>query len=322
MSACFGLGVVIGKFLPPHKGHRFLIETAIQQCSHVVVIICGKPSDPIPGELRLEWLSEMIPTAEVRLIDDRYDENDSRVWAENTISWLGRAPDVVFTSENYGEIYAGHMKCQHVMVDLERATIPCSGTSVRKSPLEMWDYIDPPVRGWYAKRIVIVGAESTGTTTLAQDLAHALDTPWVPEYGREYSLIKQAKGESLWNSNEFLDIAHEQTRQENEAARMANRFLVCDTNAFATMLWHRRYLGHRHALLDKYGLHSKADLYLLTGCEIPFVQDGLRDGEHIRHEMHEWFAQALSEQTTPWFLVQGSRSERLAQALMLVKNLP
>jgi len=186
----------------------------------------------------------------------------------------------------------------------------------------MWDYIDPPVRGWYAKRIVIVGAESTGTTTLAQDLAHALDTPWVPEYGRAYSLIKQAKGESLWNSNEFIDIAHEHTRQENEAARMANRFLVCDTNAFATMLWHRRYLGHRHALLDKYGLHSKADLYLLTGCEIPFVQDGLRDGEHIRHEMHEWFAQALSEQTTPWFLVQGSRSERLAQALMLVKNLP
>ena len=115
--ADFGLGVVIGKFLPPHRGHRFLIETALSRCERVVVIVCGKPVDPIPPELRAGWLREIVPSAEVMLIDDRYDENDSRVWAENTIGWLGRSPDVVFTSESYGEAYAGHMGCVHVSVD-------------------------------------------------------------------------------------------------------------------------------------------------------------------------------------------------------------
>ena len=69
----FGHGVVIGKFLPPHRGHRFLIETALSRCDRVTVIVCGKPVDPIPPDLRAAWLRELLPAAEVMLIDDRYD---------------------------------------------------------------------------------------------------------------------------------------------------------------------------------------------------------------------------------------------------------
>jgi cytidyltransferase-related domain len=314
-SETFGLGIVIGKFLPPHRGHRFLIETAISRCQRTVVIICGKPSDPIPGEIRAAWLREMIPRAEIMLIDDRYDENDSKIWAENTIRWLGRAPDVVFTSEDYGNTYASHMGCKHVMVDHARLTIPCSGTAVRNDPMTMWDFIDPPVRGWFAKRVVILGAESTGTTTLAMDLASALGTCWVPEYGREYSLIKQAACDANWHTDEFAVIAREQNRLENEAARTCNRILVCDTDSFATTLWHRRYMGYDSEQVREIATERKADLYLLTGDEIPFVQDGLRDGEHIRHEMHRWFVDALEGQSLPWHLIEGSREERVTVAL-------
>lgn len=314
----FGLGVVIGKFLPPHRGHRFLIETALSRCERVIVIVCGKPVDPIPPELRTEWLREMIPAAEVMLIDDRYDENDSRIWAQNTIRWLGRAPDAVFTSEDYGDRYAAYMGCAHVQVDRARVAIPCSGTAVRGDALAMWDYIDPPVRSWFAKRVVIVGAESTGTTTLAMDLAAALETEWVAEYGREYSAAKQAKGDSHWETAEFLEIAKEQTRREDLAARSAKRILVCDTNAFATVLWHRRYMEKDDAALRDYAAAGRADLYLLTGDEIPFVQDGLRDGEHLRHGMHAWFEEALAGQPVPWFLLRGSRKERLQEALGLI----
>lgn len=316
----FGLGVVIGKFLPPHRGHRFLIETALSRCERVVVIVCGKPVDPIPPELRAGWLRELVPTAEVMLIDDRYDENDSRIWAENTLRWLGRAPDAVFTSEDYGDRYAAHLGCVHVQVDKARVTVPCSGTAVRTDPLAMWDFIDPPVRGWFAKRVVVVGAESTGTTTMAMDLAAALRTDWVAEYGREYSALKQARGEVTWRSDEFLDIAREQTRREDDAARGCNRVLVCDTNAFATVLWHRRYLGHDNLQLAALAACCRADLYLLTGDEIPFVQDGLRDGEHLRHDMHRWFMTALDAQSVPWRLVTGDRITRLARALEFIRE--
>ena len=165
-----GLGLVIGKFCPPHRGHKLLIDAAIQQSERTVVILCAKPTDTIPGELRGRWLREIHPTAEVMVIDDRYDENDSRIWAENTVRWLGRAPDAVFTSEDYGDRYAELMGSKHVLVDKQRERVPISGTAVRNDPYANWDFIEPPVRAWFAKRVCVVGAESTGTTTLAKTL--------------------------------------------------------------------------------------------------------------------------------------------------------
>lgn len=317
----FGLGLVIGKFLPPHAGHQFLIERAIAASRQVVVIVCGKPSDPVPPELRGSWLRELFPAADVRVIDDRYDENDSRVWAENTRRWLGRAPDAVFTSEDYGDRYAELMGSRHVLVDKPRIRVPISGTAVRRDPFANWDFLSPPVRGFLARRVVVLGAESTGTTTLAAALADRLQTAWVEEYGREYSAQKQARGETAWHTDEFTAIATEQQRREDAAARRCNRVLVCDTNAFATRLWHRRYLGTDSPAVAAIAQLGRCDLYLLTGDEIPFVQDGLRDGEAIRHTMHEWFAAALAAEATPWLLVRGSREQRLAAALQAIRAL-
>lgn len=316
-----GLGLVIGKFYPPHRGHKLLIDTAISQSDQTVVIVCAKPTDTIPGELRGKWLQEIHPTARVIVIDDRYDENDSRVWAENTIHWLGRAPDVVFTSEDYGDRYAELMGSKHISVDKPRGRVSISGTAVRNDPFAHWDFIEPPVRGWFAKRVCVLGAESTGTTTLAKDLAETLNTIWVAEYGREYSEVKLARNDSVWRTEEFISIAEEQTRREDQAACQANRVLICDTNAFATVLWHRRYIGNHSKAVEDVARRGRCDLYLLTGDEIPFVQDGLRDGEHIRHEMHRWFEAALASQPVPWQVLRGSHDERMDRAVHLVRSL-
>lgn len=315
------LGLVIGKFYPPHRGHKLLIDAATAQSEQVVVIVCAKPSDTIPGELRGSWLQEIHPTARVMVIDDHYDENDSRVWAENTVRWLGRAPDAVFTSEDYGDRYCELMGSRHIAVDKPRVRVPISGTALRNDPYANWDFIEPPVRGWFAKRVCILGAESTGTTTLAKALSEKLQTNWVEEYGREYSELKLAKNDPDWRTEEFSMIAEEQMRRENAAARQANRVLICDTNAFATMLWHRRYMGTHSREVARIAATGRCDLFMLTGDEIPFVQDGLRDGEHIRHEMHTWFEQALAQQAVPWGLVRGPHDERLREALRLVQEL-
>lgn len=317
----YKLGVVIGKFLPPHRGHRYLIETAIERCIHVVVIVCERIGDAIPGELRATWLREMVPSAEIKLIDDRYDEHDSRIWATNTIQWIGRAPDAVFTSESYGDAYARHLGCVHEMIDPCRGAYPCSGTAVRNDPFAMWEYLDEPVKAWYVKKIVVVGAESTGTTTLAQDLAEELRTVWVPEYGREYSAWKQKVGETEWRSEEFIAIAKEHARREDLSKRKANRYMVCDTDALATTLWHRRYMGFDSGDLKAFSEGRRPSLYLLTGDEIPFVQDGLRDGLHVRHKMHAWFIDTLNKQPVPWRLVMGTPRDRLEKATASVAEL-
>ncbi|MEA2490852.1 MAG: HTH-type transcriptional regulator, transcriptional repressor of biosynthesis s [Acidobacteriota bacterium] len=317
----FGTAVVIGKFYPPHRGHKLLIEAAAAQAREVTVIVCAKPADTIPGELRGRWLQELHPAAKVLVIDDRSDENDTAVWAANTIRWLGGAPDAVFTSEDYGDPYAQAMGSVHVLVDRERTAVPCSATMIRSDPFAHWQYLEPPVRAWFARRVCVVGAESTGTTTLAEALARHYATVWVPEYGREYSVAKQARGETEWRSEEFVYVAQEQDAREERAARDANRVLICDTNSFATALWHRRYVGTVDRAVERATSLARCDLYLLTGDEIPFVQDGLRDGEHLRHEMHQWFEQALRAQAVPWLLVRGSATVRLQTAVAAIDAL-
>jgi NadR type nicotinamide-nucleotide adenylyltransferase len=316
-----GLGLVIGKFYPPHRGHKLLIDTAQQQSERVVVIVCERPTDSIPGELRRSWLKELHPGAEIMLIDDHYDEKDSRVWAENTLRWLGRAPDAVFTSEDYGDAYAALMGSRHVLVDRPREKVRVSGTAIRNDPYANWDFLEKPVRSWFAKRVCVLGAESTGTTTLARDLAETLATVWVEEYGREYSEQKMRLNDPEWRSEEFVAIADEQNHREDAAARESNRVLICDTNAFATTLWHRRYMGSHSKAVEEIACRHRCDLYLLTGDEIPFIQDGLRDGEHIRQEMHGWFEKALSGQPVPWMLLRGTREQRLSRAMEAVGQL-
>lgn len=316
-----GLGLVIGKFYPPHRGHKLLIDTATAQSERVVVIVCAKPTDTIPGELRGQWLQETHPAARVMVIDDRYDENDSRVWAENTMRWLGRAPDAVFTSEDYGDRYAELMGSRHIAVDKPRGQVPISGTAVRQDPYAHWEFLEPPVRGWFAKRVCVLGAESTGTTTLAKGLAEHLETVWVEEYGREYSEVKLAKNDPEWRTDEFTRIAEEQTRREEAAARRADRVLICDTNAFATILWHRRYMSSHSQAVEEIARRGRCDLYLLTGDDIPFVQDGLRDGEHIRHRMHGWFEEALAAQAAPWHVLRGSHERRMQDGVRLIRSL-
>ena len=88
------------------------------------------------------------------------------------------------------------------------------------------------------KRVVIIGSESNGTTTLARALAAHYRTVWVPEYGRTYSEGRQHVAQP-WRSDEFVHIATEQIRMEDAIARLANKVLICDTDAFATSIWNR-----------------------------------------------------------------------------------
>jgi len=311
-------GLVIGKFYPPHRGHKFLIDSALRAVDTLHVIVCQKEVEKPDGELRASWLREIHPTAIVRLIDDvGFDPDDSEVWAQNCRRWLGFIPDMVFTSEAYGDRFAACLGSQHVSIDRARHTVPISGTEIRKDPLANWDYLEPVVRGYYAKRVCLIGAESTGKTTLARTLATNYQTCWVPEYGREVSerMLKQ-DGKYNWRSEDFIEIALTQSRLENDAARECNRVLISDTDAFATSIWHRRYLNLRSPEVEAIAKSQRRpDLYLLTDTKTPFVQDGTRDGEAIREWMQEVFLEELVRQQREFEVLSGSYEERFRQAV-------
>ena len=101
---------------------------------------------------------------------------------------------------------------------------------------------------------------------------------------------------------------------------------MCDTNAFATGTWYERYFKARHPFVDSIGQQSKADLYLLTAPDVPFVQDGFRDGQHIRNWMHDRFAEQLAilsqrDQALRVVQIHGSYEQRLATAIASVDEM-
>ncbi len=315
-------GLVIGKFYPPHRGHRFLIETARAQVDHLTVLVCDRAGQTIPGALRGAWLREMHPDVEVRVIPDTLPGDDSEAWASYTRAVLGYVPDAVFTSEDYGGPYARFLGCRHVLVDRARVRVPISATAIRADPWAHREFLEPCVRAHFVRRVALFGAESSGTTTLARALAAHYGTAWVPEYGRDYAEAKM-RGPSAqeWSSDEFTHIARRQCVLEDAAAREADRVLFCDTPAFATSLWHERYLGTRSAAVEEIAAPYHYALYLLTDVDIPFIQDGTRDGEHIRHGMHRRCVAWLTECGLPFTLLSGPLEERLRVATRLVDTL-
>jgi NadR type nicotinamide-nucleotide adenylyltransferase len=232
------------------------------------------------------------------------------------------AIDAVFSSEHYGDEMAKRLGAVHVLVDVDRNTFPVSGTAVRTDPRGQWAHLARATRVGLCARIVVLGAESTGTTTLSRDLAAALDAPWVPEYGREHTRLKLAAARAfapdatvdslVWTVGDFQDVAHRQ--RELADAAVDGPVLVCDNDPWAATVWGHRYLGAPHPDIAP-DAHRPA-LYLLTDhVGVPFEQDGWRDGEHLRAWMTAEFQAGLAARGVPWRLVTGPPDQRLRQAL-------
>src|SRR5512139_1258198 len=141
----FKTGVVVGKFYPPHRGHKHLIDAACAEAERVHVLVTDTPNLEIPAETRAGWVRQIHPRAEVRVIPDICHDDDSVAWARHTVEFLGFVPDAAFTSEDYGRPWAEAMGCEHIMVDRERRTYPISGTKVRANPLANWKFLEPQV---------------------------------------------------------------------------------------------------------------------------------------------------------------------------------
>ena len=360
MSGLFEHGLVIGKFYPPHAGHHFLIRSAASSCRRVTVVAMAADVESIPLAARVSWLREAYadqPHVCVTGVVDNIpvDYGDADIWDGHVALMRegiaagqhhAAAVDSVFSSESYGRELARRFNAADVRLDAARETFPVSGTAVRRDPMRHWLELDPGVRAWFAKRVVVLGAESTGTTTLSLDLTAALRargglhtvTAWVGEYGRELTAAKLAAAraraaqagrpkptvfELEWTDEDFVDVVVRQTADEDRCARLGGPVLICDTDALATTVWQERYMGRTTDDVAQLAadLPPRA-LYILTDhADVPFDDDGLRDGEHLRGWMTQRFREVLASGDVPWIEVGGDRDKRLRTALEAVDAL-
>ncbi|MDF2535105.1 MAG: putative transcriptional regulator, NadR family [Bacillales bacterium] len=158
-------GIILGKFMPLHLGHEHLINTAIASCDHLTIVVCTLSIEPIPGHLRFNWMKQRytkeIADNKVNVVhlreewmpqdpDDCYSkEIFYAVWAATLKTLAKEKINAIFTSEYYGYPVAKALECEHILVDVDRKTVPVSGTKVRNNPDDYLKYLNPEVRKYF-----------------------------------------------------------------------------------------------------------------------------------------------------------------------------
>ena len=171
-------------------------------------------------------------------------------------------------------------------------------------------------------KVVLFGPESTGKTTLAQELADHYKTEWVPEYAREYLQVKWDKEQKTCEPQDLIPIAEGQIRLENYLTKKANKLLICDTDLLETKVYSEAYyLGYCEPVLEKYALQNIYDLYLLTSIDIPWEKDDLRDKPNERERMFLYFKDTLEKYNKNFVILNGDNKKRLSQAIKSIDKL-
>ena len=167
------------------------------------------------------------------------------------------------------------------------------------------------------QRVAILGAESSGKSTLAAALAAHYHTAWVPEYLREFVELN----ERVPQESDQYPIARTQMEHEDAAAATARRFLFCDTTPLMTAIYSCWYWQRVDAQLAELEQRHDYAFTLVTAPDSPWVADGLqRESEAVRQTIHEQVLRMLSARGIAYLLVTGGLPQRMLQAARLIEG--
>jgi NadR type nicotinamide-nucleotide adenylyltransferase len=318
-------GLILGKFYPPHKGHLHLIKEAKKKCDVLTVLMCSLEKELIPGNLRYEWMLELLPNPNIEIVwvkdeNPQYPEehpNFWQIWKQTINSHTNHQIDIVFTSELYGDQLASVLGCQHIPIDIDRKVVPISGTQIREKPIQFFEWIPEPIRPYFVKRIVLTGSESVGKTTLAKKLADHFQTNWIQEYARDYLEQKPTP----MAESDFLPIAKGHLLSEVEAAKSSHGILFLDTDLLTTKVYLERYYQREIPWLTERALGLQYDTSLFLDIDIPWEKDKLRDLGEEREGMKTRFLEAMEDAKRDFFWVKGNFSERERLAIEYVNQI-
>ncbi len=350
MEKNFKRALIVGKFCPLHKGHEFLINKALDTSGELIIfsytkkqyVGCETPK-------RDNWLKSLFPTANAFVFDDQNlkdffpeqiemhtlpmdedtDDNQRLFAAKLYISLIGKPLDAIFTSELYGPGFAIKMSeylieakiqahpVKHVAVDPSRSKVPISGSLVRSHVSISRGFLSPIVYGSFLKKILFLGAESTGKSTLVELCAERYRTVFVDEYGRTH--YEQKAGQL-----EFLDmrlIAEIQLDRERIQTINANRYLFVDTSPLTTLCYSYFLFNQADPLLEKMANQLDYDHIFLCAPDFPMIQDGTRVDESFRDRQNSWYLESLSKRNCRFTHLNGPLNQRVLEIDTILKSL-
>ena len=168
-------------------------------------------------------------------------------------------------------------------------------------------------------RVVLYGPESTGKTTLAYALAKHYNTECVEEFAREYLQKKWEEQQAVCTLEDLPLIVEGQLESENQKLAKAHQVLFCDTNVMVTKVWSETHFnGYCDPDILHYSKKFSYDLYLLTGIDVPWKKDDLRDRPNDRQLMFDHFKKTLDQHKKKYRILEGDHKTRLKKAIEVI----
>lgn len=284
--------LVIGKFMPFHKGHKALIEFAAIHSSAVKVLVLGNENEPIDLNQRVKWIEESFDldyalASEIIVKPIKYNSNELNSSSESDVKssqeWCDFLKDeledidIIVGSEMYVKYMADYAKKEYVFFDIKRTNVPISATKIKENPIKYWDYLTPAVKRTYAHHICICGTESAGKTTIATNLENNYEfVTMIPEIGR--CLVGNAMTCEASTLSSVLSIHKTLLRRVKQ--NPPTPIIVWDTDNLTTLSY-MKFLG-----FDYYdGEYPKADIYFFLDNNIPYKKDITRVEENVANDL-------------------------------------
>lgn len=322
--------LIIGKFMPPHKGHEYMIRFAKEFSEMVHVVVDCIEGQPISPTIRKQWLEEEIQDIKVYALDKFMPQDPSEtpdfwnIWKSTltqTLDTNSVKADLVVAAMDYGFELAQVMECDFIPIDIARETFPVSATMLRENIYENWDFLIDSAKPYFIKKLCLIGPESTGKSTLGKFLAKKINTIYVPEYAK--AVIDKQNGN--FYSHNVQQFVEAQINTEKALAKFTNKIMICDSSAITTQIYANLCFEGDFSWIDNYINNHKYNHFLLFKPDVPFIDDThrktLEDPTSKRDDMFNLFQKKLDDLSFPYTIIDGDYENRQMKALKVVKTL-
>jgi HTH-type transcriptional repressor of NAD biosynthesis genes len=320
-------GLVFGKFLPFHKGHKALIGFALKKCDELIVLVCCSDKEHISSKVRVNWIKktfEKNPSIIVQAFDYNVTELPnasessrivSQIWASKFREILPYF-DVLITSEKYGEYLAEHLEIPHILFDENRKKHAISSSMIRQNPIQHWHYITDAAKPYFQKKVVLLGTESVGKSTLCNTLAHYFDANLVTETGQE--IIDNAPNFAKSDLESIIEQHNDKIRKNQKKAQP---LMIMDTDIHITQSHAKYTLGEYLDVSPKTYKLQRANLYLFLNNDVPFIEENYHVTKKMRDELDKSHRQTLKYFRIHYHEINGNWSGRLNKAVKLIEQM-
>jgi HTH-type transcriptional repressor of NAD biosynthesis genes len=333
-------GLFVGKFVAYHKGHQHYINKFAANCEKLNLVLCSNTrTDKVHYSIRKKWIEDDLNSGLVNAknkIDFHLSLEDHitpypdgiKEWCRHIENLVGKV-DVIFGNDDYVRECAREFGAYYCSPDQQRNSFNISSTKIYTSGLKYYDFLAEVSKPYFNKKVLLVGPESTGKSTLAKKLAVYFKGKYIEEYGRSYEefmIKKYNRPCTQWGQDDYEFIAQRQNEMITEANDKPSKLLFVDTDALITQIYYQLYLNTDASnKIDKIIKSQNFDLIMfLDHQSTEWVHDGLRflaDDEQ-RQNVGKLIQEKFREYGREYITLNNSQGyeQRFEEAKYLVKK--